>query len=51
VALLYHISAGEHLRLYVYDLWVHQWWQRCTTGEMIVVRQADDIIVSFEHRQ
>ena len=35
---------------YVYDLWVHQWRQRCATGEMIVVRYADDTIVGFEHR-
>jgi RNA-directed DNA polymerase len=36
---------------YVYDLWAHQWRQRCATGEVIVVRYADDTIVGFEHRQ
>src|SRR6516165_1624336 len=30
---------------YVYDLWVHQWRQRCATGDIIVVRYADDTIV------
>jgi hypothetical protein len=35
---------------YVYDLWVHQWRQRCATGDVIVVRYADDTIVGFEHR-
>jgi RNA-directed DNA polymerase len=35
---------------YVYDLWVHQWRQRCAVGEVIVVRYADDTIVGFEHR-
>jgi RNA-directed DNA polymerase len=35
---------------YVYDLWVHQWRQRCATGDVIVVRYADDTIAGFEHR-
>ena len=34
----------------VYDQWAHQWRQRCATGDMIVVRYADDSIVGFEHR-
>ncbi len=35
---------------HVYDQWVHQWRQRCATGDVIVVRYADDTIVGFEHR-
>ena len=35
---------------YVYDLWAHQWRQRCATGDVIVVRYADDTIVGFEHQ-
>ncbi len=35
---------------YVYDLWVHRWRQRCATGDVIVVRYADDTIVGFEHQ-
>ena len=35
---------------YVYDQWVQQWRQRWATGDMIVVRYADDSIVGFEHR-
>ena len=35
---------------YVYDLWVHQWRQRCARGDVVVVRYADDTIVGFEHR-
>jgi RNA-directed DNA polymerase len=35
---------------YVYDLWVRQWRHRQASGEMIVVRYADDTIVGFEHR-
>jgi RNA-directed DNA polymerase len=35
---------------HVYDQWAHQWRQRCATGDVIVVRYADDAIVGFEHR-
>ena len=35
---------------YVYDLWVRQWRQRQSAGDMIVVRYADDTIVGFEHQ-
>src|ERR1700726_1186433 len=35
---------------HVYDQWIHQWRQRCATGDVIVVRYADDAIVGFEHR-
>ena len=34
---------------YVFDLWAHQWRRREATGNMIVVRYADDIVVGFEH--
>jgi RNA-directed DNA polymerase len=36
---------------YVYDLWVRQWRQRHATGQMIIIRYADDTIVGFEHSQ
>ena len=35
---------------YVYDLWAHQWRQRCATGDVIFVRYADDTVVGFENR-
>jgi RNA-directed DNA polymerase len=35
---------------YVFDLWVQQWRQRSATGDVIVVRYADDFIVGFQHR-
>ena len=35
---------------YVFDLWVRRWRRRSATGDMIVVRYADDIVVGFEHR-
>ena len=35
---------------YVFDLWVRRWRHRSATGDLIVVRYADDIVVGFEHR-
>jgi group II intron reverse transcriptase/maturase len=34
---------------YVLDLWAERWRQREATGDMIIVRYADDFIVGFEH--
>ncbi len=34
---------------YVFDLWVQQWRQRHATGDMIIVRYADDCVLGFEH--
>jgi RNA-directed DNA polymerase len=34
---------------YVFDLWAHHWRRREATGDMIIVRYADDIVVGFEH--
>ena len=35
---------------YVFDLWAQQWRQRHASGDMIVVRFADDIIVGFQRQ-
>src|SRR5258705_1671651 len=34
---------------YALDLWAVRWRQRETTGDMIIVRYADDFMVGFEH--
>jgi RNA-directed DNA polymerase len=34
---------------YVLDLWTERWRRREATGDMIIVRYADDIIVGFQH--
>ena len=34
---------------YAFDLWANRWRQREATGDMIVVRYADDIVVGIEH--
>ena len=34
---------------YAFDLWANLWRKQEATGEMIIVRYADDIIVGFQH--
>jgi RNA-directed DNA polymerase len=34
---------------YVFDLWVDQWRRRHATGDVIVVRYADDSVLGFQH--
>lgn len=34
---------------YVFDLWAERWRRREATGDMIMVRYADDIVAGFEH--
>jgi len=33
---------------YVFDLWVRRWRRQSATGDMIIVRYADDIVLGFE---
>jgi hypothetical protein len=47
-AVISPILANAYLH-YVYDLWVQRWRRTGATGDMIVVRFADDQIVGFEH--
>jgi len=35
---------------YSFDLWAHQWRQRRASGDVIIVRYADDIVMGFQHR-
>jgi RNA-directed DNA polymerase len=42
------LLANAYLH-YVFDLWAVQWRRREATGNVIVVRYADDIVVGFEH--
>jgi group II intron reverse transcriptase/maturase len=34
---------------YVFDLWAERWRRRQATGDMIMVRYADDLVVGFQH--
>jgi len=35
---------------YVFDLWVEAWRKKVATGDIIVVRYADDLVMGFESR-
>jgi RNA-directed DNA polymerase len=48
-AVLSPLLANIYLH-YVFDCWVHQWRQQAATGDVVVVRYADDIVMGFEHR-
>jgi RNA-directed DNA polymerase len=34
---------------YVFDLWAERWRRREATGDMIIVRYADDVVLGFQH--
>ena len=36
---------------YVFDLWVEDWRRHEASGDVIVVRYADDFVVGFQHRE
>lgn len=36
---------------YALDQWVHHWRQKHASGEVIIVRYADDFVVGFQHRR
>src|SRR6266702_362696 len=42
------LLANAYLH-YVFDLWAERWRRRGATGDMIMVRYADDLVVGFEH--
>src|SRR5262244_3543186 len=35
---------------YLFDLWADVWRKKVATGDVIVVRYADDLVVGFQHR-
>jgi len=35
---------------YVFDLWADQWRDRCASGDVIIVRYADDFVMGFQHK-
>jgi RNA-directed DNA polymerase len=48
-AVLSPLLANLYLH-YVFDRWVQQWRTHHATGDVIVVRYADDIVMGFQHR-
>jgi Reverse transcriptase (RNA-dependent DNA polymerase) len=48
-AVISPILANLYLH-YVLDLWVEQWRKKRASGDVIIVRYADDAVLGFEHR-
>lgn len=48
-AVISPILANIYLH-YVLDLWVHHWRQKHASGEVIIVRYADDTVIGFQYR-
>jgi RNA-directed DNA polymerase len=47
------VSHSHNWRIfihYVFDLWVQAWRDKVATGDLTVVRYADDLVVGFESR-
>ena len=49
-AVISPLLANVYLH-YVLDLWAERWRRREATGDMIIVRYADDFIVGFQHEE
>lgn len=49
-AVISPILANLYLH-YVLDLWVDQWRRKEATGDVIIVRYADDAVLGFQHRE
>jgi len=43
------ILANIYLH-YVFDLWTNAWRDKVATGDMVVIRYADDSVVGFQHK-
>ena len=49
-AVISPLLANVYLH-YVFDLWIEVWRQKVASGEVVVVRYADDLVVGFQHRK
>ena len=48
-AVISPLLANVYLH-YAFDLWVEAWREKIATGDLIVVRYADDLVVGFQHK-
>jgi len=47
-AVISPILANIYLH-YVLDLWAHRWRRKSASGDVIIIRYADDIVLGFQH--
>ena len=45
---MYSMRTSNIYLHYVFDLWAERWRRREATGDMIMVRYADDLVVGFQ---
>jgi len=48
-AVISPLLANVYLH-YVFDLWANVWRQKKASGDVVIVRYADDVVVGFEHQ-
>ncbi len=48
-AVISALLANVYLH-YVFDLWIEVWREKIASGDVVVVRYVDDLVVGFEHR-
>jgi RNA-directed DNA polymerase len=48
-AVISPLLANVYLH-YVFDLWAEVWREKVASGDMIIVRYADDLVAGFQHR-
>jgi len=48
-AVVLPLLASVYLH-YVFDLWADVWRKKVASGDVIVVRYADDLVAGFQHR-
>jgi len=49
-AVISPLLANVYLH-YVLDQWAHHWRRKRASGDVIIVRYADDFVIGFQHRQ
>jgi group II intron reverse transcriptase/maturase len=49
-AVISPLLANVYLH-YVFDVWVEAWRDRVASGDVIVVRYADDLVLGFQHKK
>jgi group II intron reverse transcriptase/maturase len=48
-AVISPLLANVYLH-YLFDLWAHHWRQHKASGDVVIVRYADDVVVGFQYR-
>ena len=47
----HRLPSSRLVSTILFDLWVEVWRKKVASGDVVVVRYADDLVVGFEHRE